>query len=557
MREDVKLMDVNTNGKIKLGDKYENAINIVKSMPEYHYYFPDHRVGHVRRIIELLNKDILPQLKNKLNSVEEEILFYAAILHDIGMGNPKTEPSTNIKARVLETKEERESVRENHEEISYKFLMNSCHKIGIKDIHKAAIISNLCKSHRKKNYVRKIFEKKTMRLGSTDIRVQLLASLLKIADALDTTYQRIDENKTYFVDLPENDEKYWDACKYIAGVKFDLKQIILETNTAQLLCEDEKNKKREIIIQKALDIFSELFAVLPFTLDAGLPWIMIKVEFEDNLNNYDYKYDIWKRWWFEYSDFPNTTYEDIKKVAQSICGKVSPIMKQEDTEFVLRELRKNDYPVPPISPKKEKIHKLWDTYTTINSPECNESFISTLNNAKYKIELMLTDGLTHDTKISEIIKKKLKPPYNLKITLFLLDPDVIHKIEGENEKLEKKDAQNKIDAAKKVWRDWYEGILNQKTLNDEQIDKIKESFKIIFIRNKELAYLNGSAIIDDKILRLNIRMVGESSSRGVLLHFHNCTNLLFLVKHYIRDMYHYGKEWIIDEKKESESIKQS
>jgi hypothetical protein len=523
-------------------DTLKRLEELLKRMPNYHLYFTDHGEDHVDRILHILDELLLPEVSPQLSDFEKDILNFAVYLHDVGMANPKT--ANNSNPEVPSTPDEQRRIRDIHESLSEAFVREYWRELGIPDNPTANAIARLCKCHRKSNYVRKIFPHESEKIGGEGIRVQLLAALLKLADALDTDFRRAPEKTPrYFLNLPDEDKWHWEACQYIQGVSSGGSAIRLE---ALIKSEKDCDKAEKIVRQKAATIFDELFVILPFLIPARVPWVMVEVLFQ-----YQYKSDqkvvpAWPEWWYFEIKAGETEYVDLTDIAKYLVTYVRPTMTDIDFFNALKAISKAGYPVPPPPIVPSEYDLPTKTYSPISTPACKASFLDTLRGATQRIELMASDGLTFPNEVSEILGKKLLA--GIKVTLFLLEPDVLYQIEGGNENLTEDMARDKVEIAKQRWQKWWQGLLQEIKDDAKRKAELRGLFQVVFVGSFELGHLNGSALIDDKILRLNVRRLGESSSRGMLFHCAEPVNLLYIVRHYIHDMIRFGRRWFPEEK---------
>ncbi|MBU1200723.1 HD domain-containing protein, partial [Patescibacteria group bacterium] len=193
------------------------AKNILTWSPPYDFnkpedipprYFTDHGIGHTEGVIKKLNN--LTQNLNDLEDYEIFFLLCGAWLHDIGMflGREKGES--------LDT------TREYHHERSAKEVERLAkNKYLALDELEVPNIANLCHGHRRKFDVISFPERRALK--EVNIRVRLLVSLLRIADACDYRPGRsprliFDLYKEF---IPERETKFWEENFYIASIDFE------------------------------------------------------------------------------------------------------------------------------------------------------------------------------------------------------------------------------------------------------------------------------------------------------------------------------------------------
>jgi hypothetical protein len=529
----------------KLSERLGQLYDLV---PGYHAYFTDHGAGHVDRVWEVLQR-VFRARPSLLTPLEKEILGNAVRFHDIGMAGPRV-PSNPCKG-APETAAERDDIREMHEVLSEEFVKMHWSELGIPDPPTAYLIGRLCRSHRKKHYVRNVFPDEAETIGSEDVQVQLLAALLKLADALDTDFRRAPEMKErYFLDLPGEHKRHWEACQFIQGVNCQKQAIVLQTIPLPVIGRDAAEK---IVMRKAALIFYELFLVLPFLVKAKIPWAVVEVRFRFEGQGSTSRRAAWEQWWYDELNAEAIRFTDLADIANHVRAHIRPNMPGLDIQCALQAIADaGRYSMPPPPrPANSEPQSLVIQYDSISTPECKASFLDSLRAAQEQIELIASDGLTFPEEVFEILGQKLlsKPP--VAVTLFLLDPDALHEIEGAAENLDMEMARGKLQAARDKWREWWRGILGQLSKNPARRATVKKRFQVYFVRNPELGHLNGSVLIDDRILRLNVHRCGESASRGMLLHYCEPVNLLYPVRHYLHDMRRYGQQWQPDQDEEA------
>ncbi len=512
-------------------DWITNADKVIETIPHDNDHFGVFK-EHVERVKQILNKFILPVLGKPLSELEKKILYSAVELHDIGLANPRTE---NNPGGPVERLSEIKNVREHHAKLSSDFVMEYYEQLNIPDLAMASIVARLCNRHRRVDYVRQYFKAKS----ESDMRVQLLASLLKLADALDSTKKTVEIiNPGIYTRLPEEDKKRLDVCRLINSIS------PLHAEPAirifGLLPDDgylEENKKK--LLQRALEIFSDLFAVMPFTLEAGLPWCLVDIY--DNRMEVDGP-TLWKEWWKSVKA-TDIRYNDPNDIAEQLKVRTVPIMDREDTVTVLKKIREQTKcPLPPIE-GRGSLPTITPIYP-INSPQGSIGFIDTLGLAEKHIEIFGSDGYTYPQRVLDKLEMKLLSSPPVKVTLFLLSPEVLHELEGERTKLNLDGFRHKMDQARQKWKDWSLQLREERKHDQDWLDSLEKHFEIIFVNEIELAHLHGSLLVDDKILRVNIHVQGVPSSTGMIIHCAEPVNLLHMFRYQARLMRASGKQWI-------------
>lgn len=512
---------------------------ILRAMPIWDQTYSDHAMGHVSRIFERL-EEMSGYVRPALSAYEARVLSFAVELHDIGLSNPKTRNRTEYGEP---NNEQLRAIKDEHEIISADFVMDNWEGLGISDHWEAGLVARLCRSHRKKNYVSgdALFPHEKEGSGRRDVRVQLLSSLLKLADALDVDSRRASQAKTdYFLDLLKEDKWHWDAFRCINIVRLEKASIFLQA-TIPPPDSSGSDDFRQLVIDKAIAIFDELILVLPFLIKAKLPWVMVAGSIRDDRTGEVEAFRVWETWWSVRAG--SMGYSSLKDLAKGLCSCIRPvIMPVDDMYAALKAIQAGDYPVPPGSPPDRGFEiKTFETIT--GNDECKQSFVSALSEARQRIEIMASDLMTHWEDVWSVLKKKVRK--GVKVTVFVLRPELLQQIEGTKEELSAKDARQKSREAREALRKWWAAVV--KGADRRKKRKLRECMEIIVISSAKFAHLRGSAIIDSTLLRINVHPSGESSSRGMLLEYPQPMNLLYIVQRYVADMRRYGRKLSMNE----------
>lgn len=175
-------------------------------------YFVSHDIEHSGRVIKFI-KDILDGGKCILNEKELYVLFAATCLHDIGMQDELL--GGDIEYR-----------RPKHQKLGANRI-----KKDPSDQNKYGIIPQFCfvvattiEGHRDVDLTAsKEFEPRT--IGRELIQVRLLAALLRIADELDITFERINPYRDKLLKMSLPDKMHYYKHYYVQGVKISTGQI--------------------------------------------------------------------------------------------------------------------------------------------------------------------------------------------------------------------------------------------------------------------------------------------------------------------------------------------
>lgn len=159
--------------------------------------YTNHDIKHAENVVWNLNEIIPDSIKSKLNDEEIFCLLCAAWLHDIGMVPNQSEIEEFKNAGSKEEKEQiMNKIRDIHHIRSYTFLKeDDSFKL---ERHEKSIIADISRSHTKIDIHTEL--KEGYRISSRrEVRLQFLATCLRIADECDETDHRISKH-----DLEEN-----------------------------------------------------------------------------------------------------------------------------------------------------------------------------------------------------------------------------------------------------------------------------------------------------------------------------------------------------------------
>ena len=155
------------------------------NFPEY----TPHDITHSEIVLKRINELIPDVLKEKLESYEIYFLIISSYLHDLGMANLD---SSDIPEDILRDIEKRRKyIRDCHNERSEYYIIKYFEKLKIPDIQQARIIGRICRGHRKEplDNTQKFNSKQTYK--NQTINVPMLASVLRVSDELDLSFERI------------------------------------------------------------------------------------------------------------------------------------------------------------------------------------------------------------------------------------------------------------------------------------------------------------------------------------------------------------------------------
>jgi len=176
-----------------LADSLEATVDALRSHWATNFlpWFTDHGVNHARRVAEYaLNLARTPTVAAhlRLSSLERYILCTAALLHDVGMND------LELCARPLGSMlpEDFETVRHGHPKQSRKTILDDPDKWGLPDDDRLAeLIALVAQAHGTKFYrVTLPLLSERHQVMNEEVRGELLAGILLMADELDLHYER-------------------------------------------------------------------------------------------------------------------------------------------------------------------------------------------------------------------------------------------------------------------------------------------------------------------------------------------------------------------------------
>jgi len=180
---------------------------ISDNFPEYTI----HDISHSEQVIANLDWLIPDDVKQAMNDHEIYFLLLACYLHDIGMFvGPKEkqeilageefqyfcEETRKVGTDLLEEDLFQDFIRRNHHLRSEDFIVRHWgvgeDGLGIEDQHQAHMVARICRGHRNEDLTDfNLFMSKSFYQTNIPINVAYLAGMLRLADALDITAQRV------------------------------------------------------------------------------------------------------------------------------------------------------------------------------------------------------------------------------------------------------------------------------------------------------------------------------------------------------------------------------
>jgi len=197
-------------------------------------HYTDHGNNHCNAV-ELTLKEILADVVFKdFNEYEYFILLTSIWLHDIGIMVKK------------DASESQEKIREHHNERSREMIRTQFTNLLLPQ--ERIVIGNICWSHSIDADITKLVETKILRhpeIGNMEIRVQFLAALLRLCDALDLCCTRTSETVINISELSDESRFYHILHSRVSGLIRKKTQILIDINFSN---EDEKDILNDYII---------------------------------------------------------------------------------------------------------------------------------------------------------------------------------------------------------------------------------------------------------------------------------------------------------------------
>jgi len=216
-----------------------------------------HDASHAESVEKAIYK-LIP--KTKYSELSEEEKFYllsSAWLHDIGMIPD-----------LLGRKEEYQKVRSQHHIRSMKYVEEQRQELGL-ELGEAKTIAQLCKYHTKSEDILRCQRK----FG--EISLRLLASYLRLADAIHVDKTRVDQSlfKIFLeIGMPWDSKYHWLKSFWIEDVLPDFKNL---TITIQLLISQDDAQDLHIIRNMIeQEVRTELYTVRDILIRGGISYFL-------------------------------------------------------------------------------------------------------------------------------------------------------------------------------------------------------------------------------------------------------------------------------------------
>jgi len=245
-----------------------------KTLP---FYTP-HGVDHSRAVEDLIHKLIPDERYKELTEKERFLLLASAWLHDIGML-----PAVAEEFRPALCGKPQE-IRNYHHELSERYIVEHYARVGVDEFDKD-VLGKLCRFHRKREDINACDEK--LSVQKEPVRLRLLASYLRLADALDISVSRTPAGPysmclTY--GIPIESKIHWIKSRIIHDIEINYKtnKILiafreprfdtprLDEGTIKFLME----KLRSIITMVLEDLRGELFSVANVLIKGGVTFFL-------------------------------------------------------------------------------------------------------------------------------------------------------------------------------------------------------------------------------------------------------------------------------------------
>jgi tetratricopeptide (TPR) repeat protein len=222
-------------------------------------HYTRHDVKHSETIIKRIG-ELLEEHPGKLKDQERFILIAAAYLHDIGMQYPTY---SGLPLKESYTISELEEIRKNHHEASYTIIRESVKndakiKLGLDNCeYYADSIAEIARHHRKLD----LNKLEDTGVPEGPVRQKLLASLLKLGDALDLDNERVIVEKLKQREIPADSKFHW-WCQLMVRSTFTengkIKVFLINPNYEQETIDALFNKLKESVKSPFLETYDIL-----------------------------------------------------------------------------------------------------------------------------------------------------------------------------------------------------------------------------------------------------------------------------------------------------------
>lgn len=224
-------------------------------------YLTDHGPLHYANIEANLELLLPNDSKETLAPEEIFLLFCGVHFHDIGLLAEKQsdEPWTNI--------------RKDHVERTYDYIDQFYEDWGFNRFE-AYALKNICLGHGGN----KLYDlPKIEVIHRSNVRIQFLSALLRMADELDIDYTRVSRFIRQLKMIPESSSKHWVKHEEVGGVYIDSKKWVIQIHAMPETLES-KDLIQEMVTEK---VQKELDYVRPILEENGLYYRQIEVTYTD------------------------------------------------------------------------------------------------------------------------------------------------------------------------------------------------------------------------------------------------------------------------------------
>jgi hypothetical protein len=176
----------------------------------------DHGVSHSERVIALLGGLTAGMMATdkRLSAAEVWVLLAAAYLHNIGMQHNTFAESSFEEVRL--------EYGERTAEMIFAVFKDPKEAFPISLADDPAICEAVALVARGQGQVNLLSDEyDDLVSGGGNLRLRLLAALLRFADALDIDHRRVDLERMKLVTLPAESRLRWWKCHYVGGVRID------------------------------------------------------------------------------------------------------------------------------------------------------------------------------------------------------------------------------------------------------------------------------------------------------------------------------------------------
>ena len=328
----------------KLGDRRNLAYERLKEkmgsilpFSQMHIkYWTEHGKPHSERVVQQLARMIPQDMPKKLNSCELFVLLCSAWLHDIGYLTNK-----DISGRKLTDPE----IQDRHHELSRDLINKLYEELGLeKDV--AELVADVCFCHRRRVNIGEYLRAEIRYLPSEQVRIRLLAALLRLADALDTTTRRAPEMLLKgILDLPQKSERHWKACQLIKGsyYKLDSLEILIDASY-------QNEQEIELFMWKFKDLYEDYASIRQILIDNGLRYVYFTAQLTNGIRR-DVTNIKANEYFGEIPQLPS--WNELKKSADKASKRVLDSMREdkydpelyidrEDLEKLFEQFLKSD-----------------------------------------------------------------------------------------------------------------------------------------------------------------------------------------------------------------------